>query len=255
MKTRTRIVLRTVLNHNQTMATITAGVRRHMFRLRRQPFEADFTAIKLLLPNGGLCYDIGANRGQSIESLMLGGAQFRIIAWEPQQDLCHRLRARYGSEPDAWGDPIVMVWPFGASDEYSTTTIYVPYYKGVRFDGVATTDPKEIDAWLRMSMWRFDERKMSVKQYPCQLVRIVDQRRTHGEPVVFIKLDVQGSEFASLRGTEATLAMDRPLLMIEESNDPEMHKWLDDRDYTPWAWRDGRLEHGIGDLNTIWMSS
>ena len=62
-------------------------------RLLRRPHETDFRALSLL-PDG--CYiDIGANNGQSIESILLFRPSAQVVAFEPNPRLAAKLAHRY----------------------------------------------------------------------------------------------------------------------------------------------------------------
>jgi FkbM family methyltransferase len=200
-------------------------------RVLHRPFEVEFLALEGLLSAGDLCLDVGANHGQSIDALKMLSFPVRVTAFEPQPNLYRRLIRRF------WNDPDVTVLPFGASDRASITEIYVPYYNGYCFDGIASIHKDGVDDWLRSSIYRFDERKLEVRAMPCQTVRLDDIVLRE---VAFIKLDIQGSEHAALKGAVETLRRDKPHLMVETPS-PEVRAFLHELGYTQYVYRDGNL--------------
>ena len=93
--------------------------------------------------------DLGANRGQSIESmLVLGVPGLRITAFEPQSSLADRLRRRYPSG--------VTMHNVGVGDEEGEMILITPSYRGYRFDGLASTDRELAVDWFRYAMKPFD---------------------------------------------------------------------------------------------------
>src|SRR5260370_25033063 len=65
-------------------------------RVLNKPVEHDFRVIKFLKTHPGevLC-DIGCNRGQSIESLLIFNRDCQIIAFEPNPITFEKARAKY----------------------------------------------------------------------------------------------------------------------------------------------------------------
>jgi len=185
-----------------------------------------------LLSPGDLCLDVGANYGQSIDALKMLSFPVRVTSFEPQLNLYRRLVKRFGEDRD------VIVLPFGASDTASLTEIYVPYYNGYCFDGLASVHKEGLDGWLRGGLYRFDEGKFEVRVMPCRTVRLDD---VVPETVAFIKLDIQGSEHAALKGAVEILRRDKPHLMIE-TPPPEVRELLGTLGYTRYIYADRRLQ-------------
>ena len=227
-----RKAARTALVYVPSLANAKAWIQYSALRVLRRPFEGEFAALADMLEPGGLCLDVGANRGQSIDALKMLPFPVRIVAFEPQPDRYRRLIKRF------WKDFDVTILPFGASDQPSNTQIYVPYYRGYCFDGLASLQREGVEEWLRWSIYGFDERKVSVRAFPCQTIRLDDLELG---TVAFIKLDVQGSEHAALRGALETLHRDRPRLMIETPS-PEVIALLEPLGYKRYTYVDGLMQ-------------
>jgi FkbM family methyltransferase len=227
-----RMLVRTALVYVPPLANAKAWAQYKAQRVMRKPFEVEFSALADLLEPGCLCLDVGANRGQSIDALKMLPFPVRIVAFEPQPERYRRLIKRF------WKDFDVTVLPFGASDGPSNTQIFVPYYRGYCFDGLASLQREGVDEWLRSSIYRFDENKVEVKAFPCQTVRLDDLELG---TVAFLKLDVQGSEHAALLGALDTLRRDKPRLMIETPS-PEVLALLEPLGYQRYTYVDGRMQ-------------
>ena len=66
-----------------------------------------------------------------------------------------------------------------------------------------------------------------------------------GERVAFVNIDVEGHEFAVLKGGEALIARERPVLLVEleyrhGARVGEVFDWLKARRYVPRALADGK---------------
>ena len=241
-----RKVIRSGLVHFPWLVDHKTRLQYGMHRLLHRPSEVEFLALEGLLSPGDLCLDLGANHGQSIDALKMLSFPVRVIAFEPQPNLYRRLLKRFGSDPD------VIVLPFGVSDRASMTEIHVPYYGGYGFDGVASIPDSRVDEWLRVSIYRFDQKKLEVRSIPCQTVRLDDF--AFG-PIAFIKLDIQGSEYAALQGSVETLRRDRPQLMIETPPPEVRHFLLEELGYTQYMYEDGHLRKSTDvTLNPFFLS-
>jgi FkbM family methyltransferase len=226
-----RKVVRSGVTHFPWLADPKSRLQYAFHRLLHRPFEIEFLALEGLLSAQDLCLDVGANRGQSIDALKMLSFPVCIVAFEPQSNLYRGLLKRFRNDAD------VVVLPFGASDRASNTELYVPYYAGYCFDGLGSMQLDRLDEWLRASIYRFDERKLEIRAMPCRTVRLDDLMLGN---IAFIKLDIQGSEYAALVGAADTLRRDRPHLMIETPS-PDVHDFLERLGYTQYVYSEGRL--------------
>jgi FkbM family methyltransferase len=191
-------------------------------RVLRRPHEKEFHVLHGRLRPNAHVLDVGANRGQSIDSLRTAQIPgLRITAFEPQTSLAWRLMLRY---------PNVTVHSFGLGDRSQTLTLHTPSYRGYRYDGLASTDPAEAVGWFPYSMWRFNPDLLTLDQ---EEIRIMALDSLRLDRVDFIKFDVQGMEMAALRGAEGLLWRDKPLLMLETPT-VDVIDWLDRLGYRPY---------------------
>jgi FkbM family methyltransferase len=227
-----RITWRAVVRNAQTYLPARLHERRldaqqTMRRWSGRPHEREFAALRHLLHADAHVLDVGANRGQSIDSLRSLGIPLRITAFEPQRELAWRLMARY---------PDVDVRQVGLGDSHGEVKLFTPSYRGYRFDGLASCDYETAVAWFAYSVWPYREDRITVMTEVITVMPLDDCHRL--DPVDFIKIDAQGMELAVLLGAERTLRRDRPLLLLE-TPDAEIIEWLAGLGY--------RLFHAAGD--------
>jgi FkbM family methyltransferase len=143
-----------------------------------------------LVPKGALAFDIGAHVGNRVRALRRAGA--KVIALEPQPELARILRRLYGRDPEVRvieaavgerGGPGEMLVADRTptvstlSADWRRRMAQDPAFAGVRWNRTLGVDVTTLDALIA----------------------------AFGEPA-FVKLDVEGSELAALRGLTRPLA-------------------------------------------------
>jgi hypothetical protein len=114
--------------------------RRWSLRMMRRPHEEDFRVLSML-PDG-CCVDIGANQGQSIESIRLFKPTAQIVAFEANPRLAAKLTKRYR------GKNLIKINQFGLSDTRGNFKLYIPFYNHFEYDAVASLDRKHAASWI-----------------------------------------------------------------------------------------------------------
>ncbi len=215
-------------------------------KVTRTPVEDDFKAIKAFQPEPDQDFvDIGANRGETILSMQLFNRQRnRIVAFEPNPLLFEKFKKRGFLSKDK-----LQIHNYGLSRENGELTLYVPFYRRWMFDGLSSFHYEEAKNWLTNRMWRFDPKKMTIRQITCQVRRLDDFKL---KPY-FVKIDVQGHELAVLEGGRETLAEYKPILLIEGMND-EIANFLKPLGYQFYTFDNGGFKEGYGKLNTFCMT-
>lgn len=208
----------------------------HGRRLLRIPHERDFAVIRLLPDAGGSFVDVGANHGQSIESILLYKRDAHIVSFEANPALGVRLKDRYR------GNDGIVVHSVGIGEEPGHFTLYVPIYNEFVYDGLASLDRDEAAGWLNPdTLYGFDRSKLELAEIVCE-VRTLDEFALAPS---FIKIDVQGLEYAVIRGGMQTIRAHRPALLIEGySNDVRLAPLLSDLGYREYRYAGGRLVPG-----------
>jgi len=177
-------------------------------KLIARPHERDFRALRFIPDDLPGCYvDVGANHGQSIESIKLIKPLAQVCSYEANTMLAERLTLRYRNRPD------VTVYPFGLADVEQQRTLYVPKYKSYVYDGLASFDKSSAASWLGPdTLYWFSPAKLALLETPCATRRLDDQ----GLQPVLVKIDVQGYEYQVIKGGIETIRNHEPLLLIED---------------------------------------
>jgi FkbM family methyltransferase len=185
-----------------------AGVYATTRRWLRIPHERDFRVLALIPPSLEGCYiDIGGNKGQSIESILLFKPAADVFTFEPNPLLAQKLKTRYRVQPN------VRVIPKGLSDAVGTFSMFVPCYKRLACDELASLDRQAAESWINHDrVFGFDPANLRVSEVQCK-VSMLDL--FHLSPV-FIKVDVQGAEYNVLAGAQETLRRCEPVLLVED---------------------------------------
>ena len=169
----------------------------------------------------------------------------QIQQFEPNPLLSEKLVKQYSHYSN------IKTNPFGLGDVSTELTFYVPFYKKWMFDGLASFDQASARDWLKDRLYFYKDRHLTLREAKCQ-IRQLDGL---GLKPFFMKLDIQGYEFAALKGSEDTLKKYEPILLIESPTDEEMLKYLSGLGYEKYAFRDGRFVKGeFGSLNTFFMT-
>src|SRR5262249_31818933 len=146
--------LRKAVRTAQSAFPVVKGVKEFLHyrgrRLFRIPHERDFEVIRLLSKYENSFVDVGANQGQSIESILIFRPDAQIVSFEANPRLAEKLRKRYAARPS------IRIYPTGLGDRPGEFTLYIPSYNGYVYDGLASFDREasegmafECDLWLQ----------------------------------------------------------------------------------------------------------
>lgn len=179
-------------------------------KMLARPHDPDFRALPLLrLDPAGQYVDVGANHGQSIESIGVMRPKARIVAFEPNPALADKLRRRYASEPR------VEIRALGLADQAGTMTLFSPSYRGFDYDGLASLDRHAAADWINAQrVYFFDPSRIAVRKLDCAISTL----DAEGLEPAFLKIDVQGFEYHVLRGGVETLRRCEPVVLVEDYN-------------------------------------
>lgn len=238
-------LLRTAQSEFPFLLDAKFAVRSFVSRALKRPHDADFRALSLFPDvDGALYLDVGANRGQSTEAILMFTRRSCIWSFEPNPLLAERLRRQFR------GQARVVVKDFGLGDQDGAFRLFVPYYKQWMYDGLASLKREHAAGWLRDRMYWYQERHLTIKEVECRVRRLDDL----GLAPFFIKLDVQGYELETLIGGERTLRQCEPILLIETPED-ETRDFLSALGYRPFGYAGGRLKPDLlGHTNTFFMT-
>lgn len=181
-------------------------VQRLVRRARGRPFELDFLALRHLpCDDRSLLIDVGANRGQSVDAMLLTTSVGRVWSFEPNPLLARRLRDDYRRQPR------VQIWQLALGSDAVRQTLYVPAYRGFIYDGLASLDEENAVSWLRDRVYGYREHHATVERVECE-TRPLDSFNC--DPI-FIKIDVQGFEHDVVVGAQDTIRRSDPVMLVE----------------------------------------
>ena len=238
-------LLRTLQVNFPAMLELKFLLMRSARTMLNKPFEYDFNAISLFPDiDDALYLDIGANRGQSTDAILMGKPNVRIQMFEPNRLLYEPLEDMFK------GNSRITLNNFGIGDKEISSPLFVPYYKKWMFDGLASFDRSEAEGWLRDNLFNFDEGKQTLRETVCNIRRLDDLNL---DPF-FIKMDIQGFEYQALQGGKETLKCNTPILLIEAPT-KRIIEFLASLGYSTYAYEDSKfVPNRTGKLNTFFMT-
>ena len=152
--------------------------------------EPELAMLARLVPRGSTAVDVGANQG--LFSYALSDIADRVVAFEPNPDYASFARWMLRGRAE--------VHQLALADTSARGTLYVP----LSDDGMVL----HFAGNLQRTHSQF--RNMQTHDVD---IRTLDEFGLVG--VRFIKADVEGSERAVLDGARATIARDRPIILLE----------------------------------------
>jgi FkbM family methyltransferase len=161
-------------------------------------YEPGVTAVlREQLRNGNIAIDVGANIGlHSLTMAGLVGPTGQVIACEPNPSVGVRLRRNLMLNPERR----IVALEVAVSDREGSGILAVP----------AASDPNQGRANLGVSR---GEGWLRLTTPTVTIDSLVEE--LHFDSVSLIKIDVEGSEPAVLRGASSTLLKHRPVLIFE----------------------------------------
>jgi len=152
--------------------------------------EPELAVLAELLPRGGTAVDVGANQG--VYAYALAAIADKVVAFEPNPD--YALFARWMLRGYA------EVHELALSDESGRGTLHVPL------------SDQGMVLHLAGSLKRTHSQFRNNATYDIEIRKLDDFGLVN---VRFVKADVEGSEREVLDGARATLARDRPIILLE----------------------------------------
>lgn len=147
--------------------------------------------MKQVIRKNSNCIDIGCHKGEMLEKMIQLAPEGIHFAFEPIPELFHKLKKNFENQ--------VEIFPYALSD-YSGFSSFqfvknAPAYSGLKIRKYAIDEPniEEIQVEIR------------------QLDEIIKEKT----PIHFIKIDVEGGEFAVLKGAKELLLRDAPIVVFE----------------------------------------
>jgi FkbM family methyltransferase len=152
--------------------------------------EPELRVLEALMRRGGTAVDVGANQG--VFAFALSGVADRVVCFEPNPDYARFARWMLRGR--------AKVYRLALADKPGRGSFYVPHSD----DGMVL----HLAGSLKGTHTQFG----SVESYEVE-IGTLDQFAL--ADVHFIKIDVEGSEREVLEGARATMARERPALLLE----------------------------------------
>lgn len=158
--------------------------------------EPELIWVKDHLSSDDTFFDIGSNMGSFIYQLEDKLKPENIFAFEPNKSLYRRLKRIF---------PKANIFPFALSDSEFIADFKVPIISGKQINsrGTLQTNFKEVNEENAVT------EKVQVKTFDAWFSENKIQKLN------FIKIDVEGNEFQTLKGAEKSIKQFLPTLMVE----------------------------------------
>jgi FkbM family methyltransferase len=238
--------VRTAQTYAAPLLEVKVWGQRKMRKLLRTPYDSCYRAFEQIpIQSGHQFLDIGSNRGQTINTFRLYHKSTPLIAFEPNLALARRLASQHA------GDQALTLHSFGLGEENGYFDLYIPYYRGFMFDGLASFDWKEAHDWLNPErIYGFNERHLKIEKIRCE-VRIWDEVDTQPD---LVKIDVQGFEASVLRGGLQTIRKYRPIFLLENNPGSQQEEVIFAEGYRRASYEKGRVTMDeLGHKNTFYL--
>jgi FkbM family methyltransferase len=210
------------------------SIHDRFFRSTGLLYKADYGGLRHFDLAGKLLLDVGAHRGQSTVAFRNAVKSPRIIAFEANPQLAADLAHRYE------GDDSFSIEPVALCEADREIVLYVPYYKGFMFEGLASLKIEEARDWATPGRFFFHNAKnVSIEPLRVRGCRL----DSFGLRPALIKLSIQRSEIEALMGAEETLKASRPIIMSAWPW-PVLIGYLRDRGYAYYGYTGGRFVRG-----------
>ena len=178
------------------MNSLTARFLYRGWRARFRDHKAEITALTSALGRWDIAVDVGANKGSFLPALSRAVPQGTVYAFEPQPTLANYLKLAVASARLS----NVVVEPKGVSDRAGALTLGIPG-EGESSPGASFEEPVRLGARCRL----LEVPVCTLDQY------FADERRRIGA----IKIDVEGHEMRTLRGSENLIRTHKPTIVCE----------------------------------------
>jgi FkbM family methyltransferase len=145
---------------------------------------------QVLKPNSN-CIDVGCHKGEVLDSILTNAPAGKHYGFEPIPHLFHYLKEKYDNQ--------AIIYPFALSDINGTSTFNI-----VRND----------EAFSGLKIRHYDFENPVIDEVVVETRRL-DDILDHDLKIDLIKIDVEGNEFAVLKGAETILRKSRPIIIYE----------------------------------------
>jgi FkbM family methyltransferase len=190
--------------------------------------ETDFHYFRNLGPAHVFC-DIGANLGASVISLSAAGGRCPVHSFEINPALYPALRKMAATTPNPW-----QLHEYGLADHQGKKSIYIAkagdlYILG---EGTLRLDFLQEPASLKRLRSYTVDGQLHVGKMEVEVRRFDDC----GIIPTHVKMDAEGPEVTVLKGMPQTLAVHRPIMMIENGDSTHVDDIMFSYGYKPFQY-------------------
>ena len=229
-------IARTLVTFFPSMKDEIYFVRRFFQNVLGLSVEEDFNAIDLFPKNGNLLYlDVGGNQGAIIDILLRKNQNCRVNSYEPNPEVFRLTSMRFKNNPR------VKLFNFGLGKMEGNFKLYIPVYRGYKFDGLGSLSSSFDDPWLEEGIYFYDKKKLSMHEVDCKIKKLDDLDL---DPF-FIKIDIEGFELDVMLGGERTIEKSRPIMLVESvEKDSEIMNFVKKYGYKMYKYSNGVFIQG-----------
>ncbi len=137
------------------------------------------------------CIDVGCHKGEILDLMLKFSPQGKHYGFEPIPYLYNNLENKYNK--------VATIYPYALSDNSGGTT----------FNFV-----KNAPAYSGIKKRRYDISNPEIEEINVEM-KTLDSIIPKGEKVDLVKIDVEGAEFAVIKGAKNLLKKDKPLIIFE----------------------------------------
>ncbi|HYE34628.1 FkbM family methyltransferase [Methylocaldum sp.] len=224
-----------------------ADVKRLTRKIIRRPHEQDFEAVRYFSEQEGDVYvDVGANYGQTIESILLYKPEAKIISFEANPRLAKLLGELYANKLN------IEIKSYGLGNRNSECDLFVPHYRDLAFEGLASFKKEQaINAVGKDIMLKFKPQYLHVAELRCE-IKTLDSFELSP---FFVKLDIEGGEYDAIKGGISTIRRHLPILLIEGVKEGDrVFCLLQDLGYKHYRYKSGNFYLGqFGSPNSFFI--
>jgi len=167
--------------------------------------EDGFSFLSSIQPSRGtIAIDVGSNDGTSIALISRHVTPVIVSCFDP-------VRAPISSTPS---NTEISYFPFGLGDVTGNLSIFTPVVKGFRLTQYSSAQKERLHHQLLHDLG-LSPRDVSLEEREVQIRRLDDLNLRP----FFIKIDVEGNELKVLRGSQETIRIHRPVILVEIQNE------------------------------------
>ena len=245
MKELVKKIFRSLQVYFPFMQDLRFRAQMRLHKMMGVPHEEDFSLLKHFPDNGEVTFvDIGANRGEAIQSMLTMKKNCKVVGFEPNPIVFKKTASIYKNSKQ------VKLHNCGLGPSQGAFTLYLPFFRNFMFDGLASFKKEEASDWLKGRIFGYNDKHMHIKEVNCE-VKTLDEFNLSP---TFIKIDVQGFEYEVLEGARKTIEKHRPVLLIETPSE-KVTNLLESLGYKPYYYENTKLTPGRGALNTYYLQA